>query len=116
MRANAHPMQVHACISNYAQLLTAALICCSLPKAHIPQLVCTPHDVCMQELPWRRVDVSFKGTGSWASTHNLIQVTSKTSHYVGVGVPRHLAQQFAAMEELEARRGSARRFQDGHWI
>ena len=60
----------------------------------------------LQTVPWRRIDVSFKGARTWSSTHNLIQVTSRRWHYIGVGVGRHLAEQFAAMEALEAEHGT----------
>lgn len=53
----------------------------------------------LQQLPWRRVDVCFKGA-TWGFAHNNIQVTRRLLNFQGSAVPAHLAQQLADMEAL----------------
>lgn len=53
----------------------------------------------LQELPWRRIDVSFQGA-RFGFAHNNIQVTRRWLNFEGVAVPRHLAQQLQLMETL----------------
>jgi hypothetical protein len=55
----------------------------------------------LQQLPWRRVDVCFKGA-TFGFAHNNIQVTRRLLNFQGVAVPRYLAQQLADMEALMA--------------
>ncbi len=55
----------------------------------------------LQQLPWRRVDVCFKGA-TFGFAHNNIQVTRRLLNFQGVAVPRYLAQQVADMEALMA--------------
>eukprot|EP00879_Flechtneria_rotunda_P012727 GHRR01013291.1.p1 GENE.GHRR01013291.1~~GHRR01013291.1.p1 ORF type:complete len:777 (+),score=287.73 GHRR01013291.1:426-2756(+) len=51
----------------------------------------------LQELPWRRVDVSFQGA-KFGFAHNNIQVTRRWWNFEGEAVPRHLAQQLQLMD------------------
>eukprot|EP00878_Enallax_costatus_P041279 GHUV01047923.1.p2 GENE.GHUV01047923.1~~GHUV01047923.1.p2 ORF type:complete len:129 (-),score=41.41 GHUV01047923.1:384-770(-) len=51
-----------------------------------------------QELPWRRIDVSFRGA-RFGFAHNNIQVTRRWWNFEGEQVPRHLAQQIQLMEQ-----------------
>jgi hypothetical protein len=55
----------------------------------------------LQQLPWRRVDVCFKGA-TWGFAHNNIQVTRRLLNFQGSAVPAHLAQQLADMEALRS--------------
>ncbi|KAK9842249.1 hypothetical protein WJX81_002631 [Elliptochloris bilobata] len=52
----------------------------------------------LQALPWRRVDVSFRGTSMPFFAHNLIQVTRKWLNWEGEAVAEHLAAELAALE------------------
>eukprot|EP00271_Cylindrocystis_brebissonii_P019775 TRINITY_DN6207_c0_g1_i1.p3 TRINITY_DN6207_c0_g1~~TRINITY_DN6207_c0_g1_i1.p3 ORF type:complete len:133 (+),score=47.86 TRINITY_DN6207_c0_g1_i1:454-852(+) len=44
----------------------------------------------LQQMPWKRVDVSFKGTITPWAAHNLIQVKSPWLHSSGAGVISHV--------------------------
>ncbi|KAF6261528.1 putative serine esterase-domain-containing protein [Scenedesmus sp. NREL 46B-D3] len=55
----------------------------------------------LQELPWRRIDVSFQGA-RFGFAHNNIQVTRRWLNFEGVAVPCHLAQQLQVMEAIVA--------------
>lgn len=55
----------------------------------------------LSALPWRRIDVSFGGA-TWGFAHNNIQVTRRILNFQGEAVPRHLADQLLAMEEVVA--------------
>ncbi|BDA45665.1 probable lipid droplet phospholipase 1 at N-terminal half [Coccomyxa sp. Obi] len=52
----------------------------------------------LQELPWRRIDVCFKGTSMPFFAHNLIQVTRKWLNWEGEAVAQHFAALFTEME------------------
>ena len=59
-------------------------------------------------MPWRRIDVSFRGA-RFGFAHNNIQVTRRWWNFEGEQVPRHLAQQIQLMEQclnMDRRRGS----------
>jgi hypothetical protein len=62
----------------------------------------------LSSLPWRRVDVSFTGCRMPYTAHNLIQVTRRWVNFEGVGVPRHLAHQLAALDALDRVSGRQR--------
>lgn len=64
-----------------------------------------------QELPWRRIDVSFQGT-RFGFAHNNIQVTRRWWNFEGEQVPQHLAQQIQRMEQYLNLESSNRRSQD----
>ncbi|KAF8063649.1 IPK2 [Scenedesmus sp. PABB004] len=55
----------------------------------------------LQELPWRRVDVSFSGA-RWGLPHNNIQVTRRWLNFEGAAVPAHVARELALLEALAA--------------
>lgn len=53
----------------------------------------------LRTLPWRRIDVCFKGTSTPFMAHNLIQVTRRWLNSQGEAVVEHLADQIQALEE-----------------
>ncbi len=53
----------------------------------------------LQRLPWRRIDVCFKGTLLPFLSHQHIQVQRMWLNWAGVAVAKHVATQIAAMEE-----------------
>jgi hypothetical protein len=53
----------------------------------------------LQELPWRRIDVSFQGA-RFGLAHNNLQVTRRWWNFEGAAVPAHLAEQLRVMDEV----------------
>ncbi|KXZ40833.1 hypothetical protein GPECTOR_2047g1054 [Gonium pectorale] len=61
----------------------------------------------LQRLPWRRIDVSFRGA-TFGFAHSNIQVTRRWMNFEGMAVATHVAQQVAALEaEWRRREGAA---------
>ncbi|KAG2488152.1 hypothetical protein HYH03_013295 [Edaphochlamys debaryana] len=64
----------------------------------------------LQRLPWRRIDVSFRGA-LFGFAHNNIQVTRRWMNFEGMAVAGHLAEQVAELEaqwhRMEAARAQA---------
>lgn len=56
----------------------------------------------LQQVPWARVDCSWRDATFSMFAHNLIQVTRRWAHYEGRSVTEHLAQRFVDLEQHTA--------------
>ena len=61
----------------------------------------------LQRLAWRRIDVCFAGAKLSLLAHQHLQVQRKWANWEGMATGKHLAMQFAAMEELRREKQEA---------